>query len=77
MSTYSPSFAYADYVEGIKRTLALNDNMAHFSALANDLGYENVFAEQLATLVDAGDVVIAISARGRLTSQYAWRRAAR
>jgi len=46
------------------RTLALNDNMALFSALGNDLGYENVFAEQLATLVDAGDVVIAISASG-------------
>lgn len=123
MSTYSPSFAYTDYVEGIKRTLdklpwervervldvldaarlkgrrvfvfgnggsastashmacdlskntttpgtprlrtlALNDNMALFSALSNDLGYENVFAEQLATFVDAGDVVIAISASG-------------
>ena len=123
MSTYSPSFAYAEYVAGIKRTLdtlpwacveqvldvldaarlsghkvfvfgnggsastashmacdlskntampgtprlrtlALNDNMALFSALGNDLGYENVFAEQLATLVDAGDVVIAISASG-------------
>ena len=123
MSTYSPSFAYAEYVAGIKRTLdtlpwarvdqvldvldaarlagrkvfvfgnggsastashmacdlgkntamdgtprlrtlALNDNMALFSALANDLGYESVFAEQLATLVDAGDVVIAISASG-------------
>ena len=46
------------------RTLALNDNMALFSALGNDLGYENVFAEQLATLVDPGDVVIAISASG-------------
>lgn len=46
------------------RTLALNDNMALFSALGNDLGYENVFAEQLATLVDPDDVVIAISASG-------------
>jgi len=123
VSTYSPSFAYAEYVAGIKRTLdtlpwarvdqvldvldaarlggrkvfvfgnggsastashmacdlskntalpgaprlrtlALNDNMALFSALGNDLGYESVFAEQLATLVDAGDVVIAISASG-------------
>jgi D-sedoheptulose 7-phosphate isomerase len=46
------------------RTIALNDNMALFSALGNDMGYENVFAEQLATLVDVGDVVIAISASG-------------
>ena len=46
------------------RVLSLNDNMALFSALGNDCGYENVFAEQLATLVGAGDVVIAISASG-------------
>ena len=46
------------------RVLSLNDNMALFSALGNDCGYENVFAEQLATLVRTGDVVIAISASG-------------
>jgi D-sedoheptulose 7-phosphate isomerase len=46
------------------RTLSLNDNMALFSALGNDLGYESVFAEQLRTLLQAGDVVIAISASG-------------
>lgn len=46
------------------RTLSLNDNMAVFSALGNDYGYENVFVEQLHNLVDAGDVVIAISASG-------------
>jgi D-sedoheptulose 7-phosphate isomerase len=46
------------------RVLALTDNMALFSALANDLGYENVFAEQLANFIQQGDVVIAISASG-------------
>jgi D-sedoheptulose 7-phosphate isomerase len=46
------------------RTLSLNDNMALFSALGNDLGYESVFAEQLRTLLRVGDVVIAISASG-------------
>ncbi len=46
------------------RTLSLNDNMALFSALGNDYGYENVFVEQLHNLVDTGDVVIAISASG-------------
>src|SRR5690606_10616962 len=30
----------------------------------NDEGYENVFATQLANLVEAGDIVIAISASG-------------
>lgn len=46
------------------RVMSLNDNMALFSALSNDDGYENVFAEQLATFVGEGDVVIAISASG-------------
>jgi D-sedoheptulose 7-phosphate isomerase len=38
--------------------------MAMFSALANDEGYENVFSEQLASLVRSEDIVIAISASG-------------
>jgi D-sedoheptulose 7-phosphate isomerase len=46
------------------RALSLNDNMALFSALSNDCQYENVFAEQIRTLADVGDVVIAISASG-------------
>jgi D-sedoheptulose 7-phosphate isomerase len=46
------------------RVMALTDNLAVFSAIANDLGYEHVFAEQLANFVQAGDVVIAISASG-------------
>jgi len=46
------------------RVIGLTDNMAMFSALANDEGYENVFSEQLASLVRPGDVVIAISASG-------------
>lgn len=46
------------------RVMSLNDNMAHFSACANDNGYDQVFAEQLTNYVNAGDVVIAISASG-------------
>jgi D-sedoheptulose 7-phosphate isomerase len=46
------------------RVIGLTDNMAMFSALANDEGYENVFSEQLASLVRAEDIVIAISASG-------------
>jgi D-sedoheptulose 7-phosphate isomerase len=46
------------------RAIALTDNMAVFSAIANDLGYENVFAEQLDNLIESGDIVIAISASG-------------
>jgi D-sedoheptulose 7-phosphate isomerase len=46
------------------RVMGLTDNMALFSALANDEGYENVFAQQLATYVQPGDVVIGISTSG-------------
>jgi D-sedoheptulose 7-phosphate isomerase len=46
------------------RVMSLNDNMAHFSAYANDNGYDQVFAEQLSNYVNAGDVVIAISTSG-------------
>ena len=46
------------------RVIGLTDNMAMFSALANDDGYENVFSEQLAGLLRHGDIVIAISASG-------------
>ncbi len=46
------------------RVLGLTDNMAILTAYGNDEGYHNVFAQQLASLVDAGDVVIAISTSG-------------
>ena len=46
------------------KIIGLADNMAIVSALANDEGYENVFSQQLANLVDQDDVVIAISASG-------------
>lgn len=46
------------------RVQSLNDNMAVFSACANDYGYDTVFAEQLANFVQPEDVVLAISASG-------------
>jgi D-sedoheptulose 7-phosphate isomerase len=46
------------------RVMSLTDNMSWFSALGNDLGYENVFVEQIANLLKPGDVLIAISASG-------------
>src|SRR6266498_522892 len=46
------------------KAIGLSDNMALFSAYANDEGYENVFAQQLANLVMPEDIVIAISASG-------------
>lgn len=46
------------------RVMGLTDNMALFSALANDEGYENVFAQQLANHLQPGDIVIGISTSG-------------
>ncbi len=46
------------------RAIALTDNMAIFSAYANDEGYENVFSRQIAALANPRDIVIAISASG-------------
>ena len=46
------------------KAIGLADNMALFSAYANDEGYENVFSQQLANLVQPDDIVIGISASG-------------
>jgi D-sedoheptulose 7-phosphate isomerase len=46
------------------RIMSLNDNMPLLSALANDLGYDRVFSEQLVNLIRPGDVLVAISGSG-------------
>lgn len=46
------------------RAIALVDNMEAVTAIANDIGYESVFTEQLANFVRRQDVVIAISTSG-------------
>lgn len=53
-------------LEGVPhfRVIGLTDNMAMFSAVGNDEGYENVFASQLAGLLQKGDIVIGISTSG-------------
>lgn len=53
-------------VEGKKRlrAICLNDNMALVTAFSNDLGYTDVFKEQLMNLINPDDVVIAITASG-------------
>jgi D-sedoheptulose 7-phosphate isomerase len=52
----------ADYPDF--RVIGLSDNMGLMTAYANDEGYENVFVMQMASLIDAGDVVIGISTSG-------------
>jgi D-sedoheptulose 7-phosphate isomerase len=53
-------------VEGKRRfrVLALTDNIPVMTAWANDASYEDIFAEQLYTFVQTGDVVVAISGSG-------------
>jgi D-sedoheptulose 7-phosphate isomerase len=46
------------------RVLALTDNVPLMTAWANDASYEDVFAEQLAPLVQKADVALAISGSG-------------
>lgn len=46
------------------RVFGLSDSAAILSAYANSVGYENVFAQQLANLLQEGDIVIAISRAG-------------
>lgn len=46
------------------RALALTDNTAVMTAWANDVHYEDIFAEQLRNFVAPGDVAFAISASG-------------
>lgn len=46
------------------RAIALGDNPALLTALANDIGYDEVFAQPLRTLANAGDVLVTISASG-------------
>ena len=46
------------------RVMALTDNVPLMTAWANDSKYEDIFAQQLANFVNAGDVVFAISASG-------------
>ena len=49
------------------RALALNDG-ASLTALANDFGYANVFAEQIKMIGLPGDLLIAISSSGQSTN---------
>ena len=61
-----------DHVKGIRTTtdltpcvLSLSTNVELLTAIANDLGYENVFVYQLQSQSRPGDVLIAVSSSGR------------
>ena len=46
------------------RVVSLTDNVVSLTAIANDAGYESVFAYQLQCAMQEGDVVIALSVSG-------------
>ena len=60
-----------DFLYGIARrsgggmkAMALSANPAVMTCLANDVGYEEIFSEQLAVQAQAGDLLIALSGSG-------------
>ncbi len=70
-SACTASHIAGDFQKGLKectgkrfRAFAVTDNMAIITAWANDTDYDNVFAEQLDSLLESGDVVLAISGSG-------------
>jgi D-sedoheptulose 7-phosphate isomerase len=46
------------------QVLALAENIALLTAIANDMSYEQVFAEQIRNLLEPGDIALAISGSG-------------
>lgn len=54
----------SEYVETKFNFICLNDNVATIMAIANDIGYEEVFRFQLRNRLEEGDILIAISGSG-------------
>ena len=64
--------AQCDHVKGVRtdtdltpQVLSLSANVELLTAVANDFGYENVFAYQLQSQARPGDVLMAVSSSGR------------
>jgi D-sedoheptulose 7-phosphate isomerase len=60
----------AEFINRFKRerpglpAIALNTDMAVITSIANDYDFSEIFAKQLKSLADSGDIVIAISTSG-------------
>lgn len=46
------------------KSMCLNDSMSLLTGIANDIGFESVFSEQLQNWIQSGDVVITVSGSG-------------
>lgn len=64
-----------DHVKGVRngtdlapRVHSLSSNVELITAIANDLGYADVFAYQLQSQAEPGDVLVAVSSSGRSPS---------
>jgi phosphoheptose isomerase len=67
--------AQCDHVKGVRtatdltpQVLSLSTNVELLTAIANDMGYENVFVHQLQSQSRPGDVLMAVSSSGRSTN---------
>lgn len=69
-SACDASHIAAEFVNRFKKdrpglpAIALNTDMAVITSIANDYDYSEIFARQIKTLADFGDIVIAISTSG-------------
>lgn len=54
----------SEYVETKFNFTCLNDNVATLMAIANDIGFEEVFRFQLTNKLEEGDLILAISGSG-------------
>ncbi len=57
-------YGIAKYSGGGLRVLSLSDNPAVITCLANDLGYDQIFSEQLAVQGEKNDLLIVLSGSG-------------
>jgi D-sedoheptulose 7-phosphate isomerase len=70
-SAATASHVAGDFLKGISfkldkrfRVMCLSDNTAGITAISNDLGYEEIFVEQLKAFLRKDDLVIGISGSG-------------
>jgi len=70
-SSATASHVAGDYLKGITfgmekrlKIICLSDNTPGLMAIANDISYDDIFAEQLKNFIKPGDLVIGISGSG-------------
>jgi D-sedoheptulose 7-phosphate isomerase len=65
-SHFALDLAKNTIIQGVPRlkAISLTDHVPLITAWSNDTAYEHIFAEQLANMIEPGDVVIGISTSG-------------